>query len=69
MLTSSELNISILISSFTFKFLIMWTSYLILIKTIKLSLISPVKYISKIVYSYKLNWFKPIFYIKTDVIY
>ena len=69
MLTSFKLNIFILINSFTFKFLIMWTFYLILIKIVKLFLISLIKYINKIIYFYKLNWFKPIFYTETDIIY
>ena len=44
----------------------MWTFYSILIKIVKLFLISSVKYINKIIYSYKLSWFKFIFYIETD---
>ena len=55
MLISFKFNIFILINSFAFKFLIMWISCLILIKTVKLFLISSVKYINKIIYFYKLN--------------
>ena len=38
----------------------MWTSRLILVRTAEPSLVSPVKYIGKIVYSHKSNWFEPI---------
>ena len=55
MLINFEFNIFILINNFAFKFLIMWTFYLILIKTVKLSLVFSVKYINKIIYFYKLN--------------
>ena len=67
MLTNFRFNIFILINSFAFRFLIMWTFYLILIKIVKLFLISSVKYIGKIIYFYKLNWFKSIPYIETGI--
>ena len=69
MLINFKLNIFILINNFAFKFLIMWIFYSILIKTVKLFLIFPVKYINKIIYFYKLSWFKLILCTETGIIY
>ena len=69
MLINFRFNIFILISNFTFKFLIMWTFYSILVKIVKLFLVFSMKYINKIMYFYKLNWFKFISYIEINIIY